>query len=200
MSDIRELEKSGIDVGSGITYAGGESRYIATLSMYASSYKSMSEKLKQLWEAGNTGDFAITVHAVKSSSKLIGAEDVFELAKSMEEWATAGDIKAVDENLKKLLDMYESVVKTIEPYADNNTQAGTVDLIGKNEAIELLRLIADAFDNFDDLSALEHLKKLSGYLFGSELKSKFDFLIQCADEFLYDEGLKTANEMISAME
>ncbi len=200
MGDIYELEKSGFDVRSGITYAGGESRYIATLSMYASSYDTMSEKLKELWKAGNTGDFAITVHAVKSSSKLIGAEEVFELARSMEEWAASGDVKNVGDNLDRLLEMYAGVVKTIRPYANTGTQAEAVDLIGRKEAIELLHLVAEDFDNFDDLSAIEHLKRLSGYLFDSELKSKFDYLLQCADEFLYDDGLRTANEMIVALE
>ena len=80
-------------------------------------------KTSVLNESRSTGDwknYAITAHALKSSSKMIGAMELSETARRMEKAADVGDTAAIDKEHDSMLDLYSAVVDTLKKEYDKN--------------------------------------------------------------------------------
>ena len=100
-----------INTELGIEYCGGdEDFYAEMLQDYVDGDK--TELLNQYLEAENWTDYRVQIHAVKSTSLMIGAEELSAHAKELELAAAQGDGAAVKaghaavlEEYKKLLDM-----------------------------------------------------------------------------------------------
>ena len=90
---IDTARQIGLNVDSALVYScGDEDFYLELLTDYAGQASDRCAELTSYLEAGNLKDYEILVHSVKSSSKTIGADDLSELAKSLE--AAAGDSDA----------------------------------------------------------------------------------------------------------
>ncbi len=79
------LEELGVDIQTGLAYCMKDRDfYTELLVKYASEGEEKREKLDNFYEEKNWEDYRILVHAVKSTSKMIGAIEVSELAKALE--------------------------------------------------------------------------------------------------------------------
>ena len=86
------LRDYGVDVAAGLRYCqGDESFYLKVLAEYGKSRTEKTERLARLFAEKNWKEYAVRVHAVKSTSKMIGANQLSELAKTLETAAKAGD-------------------------------------------------------------------------------------------------------------
>lgn len=65
------------------------------------------------FEDSNWKDYEITVHAIKSSSLSIGATELSEKAKALEQAAKTNDIPFIFINHQDMLDLYRSVLKEL---------------------------------------------------------------------------------------
>lgn len=70
-------------------------------------------EIASLYEAENWPDYAVKVHALKSTSLTIGAEELSEQAKALEQAGKKEDIPYIQENHQKLLEMYDNVCRSI---------------------------------------------------------------------------------------
>ncbi|MCR4813874.1 MAG: response regulator [Lachnospiraceae bacterium] len=105
---IAKLRALGISVDEGITYCGGdEDFYVEIVRDYADATAEKKENLDRFLEAANYKDYKILVHSVKSSSKTIGAMDLFEKARALEQ-------AAAEENKEYLAENHEAVMKEYE--------------------------------------------------------------------------------------
>ncbi len=92
------LAALGVDTKKGLHYCqGDEAFYHELLAQFASENPSKIGKLQQFLEAGDYANYAIVVHALKSTSKMIGASALSETARSLEEAAVGGDAGRVRE-------------------------------------------------------------------------------------------------------
>lgn len=83
-----------LNVEMGLTYAADdEDLYIEILQSYA--YESEEDRIQEFFEAQDWVNYATLMHAVKSTSLTIGAEELSERAKEMELSAKAGDVANV---------------------------------------------------------------------------------------------------------
>ncbi len=105
-----KLEKAGINVKMGLDYCCGEEEfYLEMLRMFHDQSAAKKDEIISLYEAANWKDYAVKVHALKSTSLTIGAEELSAHAKTLELAAKQGDIEYVGENHARLLWMYEEV-------------------------------------------------------------------------------------------
>ncbi|MCR5746275.1 MAG: response regulator [Lachnospiraceae bacterium] len=88
-SPVAVLKKSGFDVEPAIEYCGGqEDLYIEILEEYVKYYRGNAKKLGDYYSQENWPEYRIIIHAIKSSSKTIGAMDLFERALLLEKAAS----------------------------------------------------------------------------------------------------------------
>ncbi|MEY8515521.1 response regulator [Lachnospiraceae bacterium 29-84] len=108
------LVKAGVNVQMGLDYCcGEESFYLDMLQMFYSQSKQKIEELILLYGADNWKDYAIKVHALKSTSLTIGAEQLSAQAKSLEHAGKRGDVDFIERNHPLLLQMYEEICTAI---------------------------------------------------------------------------------------
>ncbi len=105
-----KLEKAGINVKMGLDYCCGEEEfYLEMLRMFHSQSAAKEEEIISLYETANWTDYAVKVHALKSTSLTVGAEELSAHAKTLELAGKQGDIGYIRENHARLLRMYEEV-------------------------------------------------------------------------------------------
>ncbi|MCR5621846.1 MAG: response regulator [Treponema sp.] len=75
---------AGIDADAALMNCGTEEVLEDTLQSYAGSVDSRAGELEELYEAGDWKGYGIKVHAVKSTSRLIGAAGLSEMAAKLE--------------------------------------------------------------------------------------------------------------------
>ncbi len=109
------LVKAGINVKMGLAYCCEEEDfYIEMLQMFCAQRGEKTGEIVALYEAANWGDYAVKVHALKSTSMTIGAGLLSEQAKALEHAGRNGDVKFIHENHSRLLHMYNEVCESIE--------------------------------------------------------------------------------------
>ena len=113
-SDLNMLSDAGIDPETGLKYCqNDEDFYRSMLADYVQSRKEKERELKNNFESENWHDYSIYAHSLKSSSKMIGALKLSELAAKMEEAADNGDSDFVRMNHDLMMSGYDNIVLAI---------------------------------------------------------------------------------------
>ena len=120
--DFDILEKSGIDCRKGMNSClNDRDMYIAVLQEYLKDSENKQKELDAFFAEENLSEFTIRIHSVKSSSLMIGAEEVSRRARELEEAAKNGDRAFVKENYPLFVPEYRKTVNAIaEAYGSEN--------------------------------------------------------------------------------
>ncbi len=87
-----KLEDAGVNTGAGLKYCmDDEEFYKSLLIQFAGEYDEKMNSIKSYYGKKNWHDYEILVHALKSTSKMIGATDLSEKAKALEMAAKSSD-------------------------------------------------------------------------------------------------------------
>ena len=101
-------------VDDGMTYCAGDKEfYVDMLKEYIDSYEEKSQQLNKLFRTKEWSQYQIYVHALKSTSRTIGANDLSELARSMEEASSKGDGEYIGKYHDKLMTDYKVITEGI---------------------------------------------------------------------------------------
>jgi HPt (histidine-containing phosphotransfer) domain-containing protein len=102
--------------------------YQMLLDTYVAESVSKKKLMARALEDGNLGDYAIQVHSIKSTSKMLGALELSETARKLELAAKDGNRDIIDADHAKMLDMYENLLRLISPDGPGEeTDAATDD-------------------------------------------------------------------------
>ena len=108
------LTQAGINVQIGLDYCCGEEDfYLEMLRMFYSQSEAKRDEIVALYTDANWKDYAIKVHALKSTSLTIGAEELSKQAKELELAGKKQDVGYIQDNHSVLLRMYEEVCESI---------------------------------------------------------------------------------------
>ncbi len=109
-----QLVKAGINVEKGLDYCCGEEDfYLEMLQIFYGQSAEKIEEIAALYEAANWADYAVKVHALKSTSLTIGAEHLSELAKALEYAGKNKDTDYIHAHHEGLLHLYREVCENI---------------------------------------------------------------------------------------
>ena len=109
-----KAEALGLNVDEGIGYLGGEEDfYLEILHDYAADAKEKCANLDGYKEARDWKNYKILVHSIKSASKTVGANTLFEMAKKLEEASAAEDADYVMANHDELVQAYKGLAAKI---------------------------------------------------------------------------------------
>ena len=114
-ASLKDLEKAGINVETGLGYATGDTEfYLEILRDYAAAYKDTKAALVKSFEEKDWKNYEIKVHALKGTSKTVGALEFSERAKDLEYAAKNGNTALIESEHEGLLDAYGTLVRNIE--------------------------------------------------------------------------------------
>lgn len=108
-----ELEQAGINVQQGISYCGDKEGLREIISIYHSEGERRNHQLEQFFEEEDWKNYVITVHALKSNSKGIGASELAELALNLEMAGKENRIPYILEHHGELLEKHSKLLAVI---------------------------------------------------------------------------------------
>ncbi|MCR4755993.1 MAG: response regulator [Lachnospiraceae bacterium] len=105
---LNELKTLGVDTSVGLGYSQNDVEFYKTLLMqYGSEGSDKRIKAEEFRDKQAYDDYAIVVHSVKSTSKMIGAKDLSEKARQLEMAAKEGRIDVIDELHDETMEEYK---------------------------------------------------------------------------------------------
>ena len=121
----------GIVADDALRYAGGDQEeYLHNLKLYLQEYHEKKEKLEEFFRQEDLENYQIIAHSVKSTSKLIGANDLSELARIMEEASSARDMEHVRSGHAEFMERFAHqsacIAETIADLGMEDSQAELV--------------------------------------------------------------------------
>ncbi len=103
-----------LDVEEGLRYCGNDIHfYLEMLRDYIGASEEKCRVLNDHYDKQDWHEYRIQVHALKSTSKMVGAMQVFEPARALEEAAAREDASFIQAHHKDLLVIYAETVESI---------------------------------------------------------------------------------------
>ena len=111
---LEKLNNLGLDTSVGLSYSQNDVEFYETLLIqYGSEGNEKRIKAADFRQNGNYDDYAIVLHSVKSTSKMIGATGLSEKARQLEMAAKEGRISVIDELHDQTMKEYEAFTEGI---------------------------------------------------------------------------------------
>ena len=163
------LEEKGFHTGAGLQYCRGDREFYEGLLMqFAKSAENKITDIEGSFRQEDYKNYQILVHALKSSSKMIGADTLSEMAKAAEEAAKNQDAAYIKENHGDILDKYKEVVQSIfdvlspeeDASAEETKTAG--EEVSKEELLKQLSELKQCLDTFEADRAETLIAEMSG--------------------------------------
>ncbi len=177
-----------IDVPTGLRFCGTEETYLDTLEIYAKNTEAFASEIEELHRSGNTADTIVKVHALKSTSRAIGADALGALAEKLEFAGKAGDTRTLDAELDGLLARYRALGKALAPLikteAENGEELSDISEKQLRETYGMIRRLAEDFE-FD--RAAEMIGTLDGFRLPEGERERRERLKQAAETFDWDQ-------------
>ncbi len=185
--DITWLNETGLDTKTGISYTGGQDKYISALWRFYKNYEKNRAKICEYLEAKDYESYMITVHALKSNAGMIGARDLSTLFETLETAARNNETGLIEAQNAVALKEYGDLIQKLAPIgAMGDVRAA--DEISAEAAREIVDKLLEALDDFDDEGAKELTKILSGYPFRLTQAEKLKEAVSFIEDFMYDEA------------
>lgn len=114
---LTELRKSGIDTDAGLKYCVGDKDfYKSLLIQFATESTDKIASMKNYYMVHDWHNYEILVHALKSTSKMIGISDLSEKAKSLEMAAKENEEGFIIENHEDMIRDYGRITADIKDH------------------------------------------------------------------------------------
>ena len=108
-----------LNVAFAMKFLGSEQLFWTILKVYYKSIEKKAKLIKELEEQENWEDYTIEVHALKSSSKQIGAGSLSEKAAALEKAGNAKDVVFIHRRTDEMLEQYTKYLTVLEPFCSD---------------------------------------------------------------------------------
>ena len=119
---FESLKEANIDVRKGMANCGMDERFYRSIlaEFLRSSYENMG-KINELVQKSKIKDYAVLIHALKSTSATIGAVRLSALSASLEKAAKAGNEQFILDRHKQAMEEYDKVILVLEKTVSDET-------------------------------------------------------------------------------
>lgn len=158
--------------------------------------------LRELFEKGDIGNYAIEAHGVKGVMASSCAQEFSDVAKAHEMAAKEGRVDFIADNIDSFLKQYGEVLEFVVEYLKTKgitvEEEVQVDLSDPAKASEsdLINAALSALNDFDVEKTLEILNNLKNVA-GKEKSGTIEEIIAYTDAFDYDKATKELNRLKS---
>lgn len=142
-----------VDVATARQFSTTYQLFEKNIKSYSANYSATRDKLRHFKEQQDVENYTITVHGLKSTSKMIGLIQISELAQDQEEKCQTGQEALVWDETENLLAKYEACVTNIQTFLTENSPTKEdkteENSLSEEEYHALLQRIKEAADSFD---------------------------------------------------
>ena len=172
---IKELEKiKDIDCKAALENCASSELLRNTINQYHSSIDEKAFELQILFEAEDWDNYEIKVHALKSTSRLIGALELSAMAENLEKAANQKDIKEIKNHHQELLDLFLSFKNKLKELTEEKSDGEAKPLISEEELSAQINKLISCADTFDIDGLDMVISHLSEFSLPLDFSQKFD--------------------------
>ena len=184
----------GLDVKAGIENCGKAELYYSLLGDYYKLMDIKAGKITKCLDDHMIKDYTVEVHALKNTSRMIGAVELSEEFKKLEELGDAGDVEELKKLTPDVLKHMYSYKSVLEPYAIADNMGK--EKVSKEEIEATLEEIYTAMDTFEIDRADKAKEKLLGY----QLPESIMMMALKLDALVSDVAIEDAMELIGKIQ
>ncbi|SFG61887.1 response regulator [Oribacterium sp. WCC10] len=214
---ISELLESvtGIDLATALSNTGTKELLFEIVKDYRAHITKTADKIESEYQDKDWENFTIDVHALKSTSRIIGAIELSEMCQKLETAGKASDISTIETLTDSMLDLYRSYLQNLSPLDTLSAKTGDIGTEGtagyadeadisaskKKEAIpvsvlnDILTDVKTHLEDFDYTAVEETLARLDEYKLSDTLKGKISEIREALDNL----DAEIATEIIDSM-
>ncbi|MBR5178092.1 MAG: response regulator [Lachnospiraceae bacterium] len=135
---LAPLADYGIDINLGIKYCQSGDIYLSLLEQYANEYDEKLAKIEDFYKKKDIDNYIIMVHALKSTSLMIGDKSLSEEAKSLEMAGKNKDLEFIEKNHRAIMDHYirtsEGIIKVLKLRDENEDEFEVLEFPPEGES------------------------------------------------------------------
>lgn len=188
----------GIDVQEGIRNCGREELFMGLLGDFYQLIDAKSLKIEKCVEDQLIREYTVEVHALKSTSRMIGAMGLSEQFAALEQYGNESNIEAIRTETPKVLLCYRKYKEILEPYG-RRQQTAKREASGE-EVIGYLQAMKDAVEGFDIDGADRAMEQLEECRLPEGCLPLMEQLRVFVADVAMEEMIQTAEEMITMIE
>lgn len=185
LKEVGEIK--GLITVHGIEAGGSVKMYLKVLEDVSDTYEMKVEKIEKLLAQENIKDFTIEVHALKSTARLMGADDLSRRAFELEELGKTGDLNNLVALTPGVLDVFKEIGSSLKGLFSKNSGRKQIDDV---QLKDNLGALYEAVSHFDFDSADLIMNELKKYSFSPEFTEVFNKLKSYMAEVAHDEILE----------
>ena len=165
------------------------------MEIFSGNAASKANEIEEFYKSGDLEAYTIRVHALKSSSRIIGAAGLSEKARLLEEAGKNKDKEYIEQNTEELLKEFRSLGERIAGvFSDNSSEAKEPITEEKlTDAYNTIYELAQMMD-YDSLELI--FESLKEYSFEEKDRLKLQRIKSAMDELNWDGVLKAAKESL----
>ena len=181
--EASELEKfysgtEGLSYTEAIKNCATEEILSKTLQQFWNSIGNNLRDIEAFQSEGDIKNYTIKVHALKSSARLIGAEELSKQAAYLEECGNNNDTGTIADLTPELLDNYRKYLERLAPLYKQDDNAEMITPERLHEAYEAIKEFAGMFDS-DSIDGI--IAMLREYRIPEGEAERFNTIATCAD-------------------
>jgi len=162
--EIIALEKEGFNVENGIMYCGTVDNYKDILKEYADLGENKIAIINKCIKEKDVRRYVIEVHALKSMSAQIGADDLSKFAAELEQKGRNNELENILRLTPELIEKYRAVLRIVSPFG-SRAQSGlnkkhTLTTVPIDEFKGKVNELIEAVDLFD----MDKSEEIVGFL------------------------------------
>lgn len=182
-----------IDVQSGVSNTGSKDAYMSVLSVFNTSIEENASEIEAAYNNADWKNYTIKVHALKSSARIIGAKELSNRAKKLEEAGNKEDISYIEGNTNELLIMYRELNKKLSMLNQRDEELPDISPDELREAYLTIYEMSKAMDYGFVENVLNELRR---YNIPSDDKKTIDEIDKMLTKLDWDEITRITKEKI----
>ena len=190
----------GIDAPVGIRNCGSVDGYRSALGIFYDTIEAKADEIDDLYNKKDYKDYTIRVHALKSSARIIGAEEFASKAQELENAGKAGDTLYIKSNHDGFISGYRHYLDVLKHVCAKEQDGEPVNDGSDNDKVpvadeyimkEVYRAVRQAAENMDIDAIEDALGELKGYRLSDTDAEVIGRIQSCCDTFDYDGIIST---------
>ena len=141
----------GLNAREGVEHCGDVESYMDALKVFANSISAASNDIENFFNVEDWKNYTTKVHALKSSARVIGANELSDRARRLEDAGNNGYLEEIKQDTAPLLKLYRSYAEKLSPLIEveteeNDSDKPPIDAENLAEAFETMKDAAASFD------------------------------------------------------
>ncbi len=183
----------GLDPAVAIKNSGSEDAFLSVIKIYYDSYKSKSDEIQGYYDSENWTDYTVKVHALKSSSRLVGALKIGEDAEALENAGKNNDIDFIRSHHDALMSEYGDMIAKLDPVFAPKEDLPPIPEEILTDAYMGMSEFVNAMDYELSLMVIDSVKD---YKLPDEDKDRFERINNSLSNFEWDEIKEILSEVL----